>query len=181
MNFSSKQMNIVLWTMLVLGLISLVAAAYLFKVYHIDVARGLIPSAVCDINSWFSCETVNQSIYAKIFGVPLSFLGIIWSLGWIGVMWRTLQKRLGMIDIWLYSATGIIFMVYLIWAEFQLHALCLYCTIIHACVVAVFALSWMALREPIAEYINKETILKSFAFKILVLIGIVDVISLFFF
>lgn len=182
MKFTSKQMNIIMWVMVVLGGIGLASAIYLFKIYYIDLeVRGLLPSTVCDINSWFSCEVVNQSKYAKLFGVPLSFLGIIWSLGWLGVMWRTIKKRTDSFDIWLYSATGILFIFYLVWAEIQLHALCLYCTIIHVCVLGVFILSWLTLQKPLREYLTVESIVKSFAFKILVLIGIIDLVSLLFF
>lgn len=35
-------------------------------------------SAICNINSYFSCSIVNESIYSALFGIPLSILGLIY-------------------------------------------------------------------------------------------------------
>ncbi len=35
-------------------------------------------NAICNINSYFSCSIVNESVYSTLFNIPLSILGLIY-------------------------------------------------------------------------------------------------------
>ena len=55
---------------ILLSIIGVIISGYLVKVHYTN-------SSICDINSKLSCSAVSQSIFAEIWGIPVSILGIL--------------------------------------------------------------------------------------------------------
>jgi len=124
----------------ILGTISAVVAVYLIKEHY---STG--PS-VCDSlggSRAFSCSTVNQSVYSELLGVPVAVFGAIWS----GVIaygaWRIyLNDRVAYFTtaLLLWSSLGLGFIVYMVYGEYQLGAICIFCTLVHIITLVIFYL-----------------------------------------
>jgi vitamin-K-epoxide reductase (warfarin-sensitive) len=119
-----KSLSIII---VVLSLIGVGFSAYLFSIHGADMA-----GKACEINSTFSCQTVDQSEYSEIFGIPVSLLGIIgYGLLALAALAKFFDKTGDRgIDRFLLLASvgGMGFALYLTAIEaFVLHAWCLYC------------------------------------------------------
>ena len=142
-------------TALLSGLLCLagIAVAAYLTYAHYTTAKVL----ACSDNGLVNCAKVTTSAYSKIFGVPVSDIG----LGYFVVMaslcrpgaWpghRVLRATR------LVAATGGVgFVVWLIYVElFRLDAICLYCTIVH--VIAVLLFITVALGTAASEPVFEE-------------------------
>ncbi len=119
----SKTLN--RWIVPGLAALGLADAAYL-AILHLE---GAIPPC----NGYAGCETVNTSVYAEVFGVPVALLG---SLLYVLILAAALVRvrssglRWGQASLALYglAVTGAVFMAYLTGIElFVLHAICYWC------------------------------------------------------
>lgn len=140
------------WLIPILALAGLAVAAYLS---HVEVKQV---EAVCGPVG--DCNTVNQSEYAKLFGVlPIGILGL---LGFLSILTAWALRRWGSGRISLWAAVGILcmtafgtlFSVYLTFLEpFVIGATCLWCLSSAVIMTTLFALSlkpgryaWSALK-----------------------------------
>jgi len=120
-----------------LGGISSGVALYLAKEhYHTG------PS-ICDRVSGgaFSCSSVNQSEYSEFLGVPVAVFGAIWGAVLCYGSWRlSINDRVAyfITAILLWSSLGLLFIVYMVYAEFVLGSICIFCTIIHVLSIIIF-------------------------------------------
>lgn len=95
----------------------------------------------CPENATFNCAKVTSSDWSMLFGVPVAVLGTVYfaamTLLLLPIAWRI--ARLDALRV-LGAVTGVGMVVYLIWAElFRVDAICVWCTAVHACTVALFA------------------------------------------
>jgi uncharacterized membrane protein len=98
----------------------------------------------CPNTGVVNCVKVTTSEYSRILGIPVALLG----LGFFAAMtvlslpplWRTSSpwpSRLRVAAV----VVGVAFVCYLIWAElFRIDAICLWCTVVHALTLLLFAL-----------------------------------------
>jgi uncharacterized membrane protein len=99
------------------------------------------------------CTIVNQSIYCRIFGVPLSVLGLL-NYGLIlGLGIGSLRVK-NPLSNWLHlgifglALSGMIFSAYLSYLEFAvIHAFCTWCVVSAVTMVAIFVLATLGLRR----------------------------------
>lgn len=109
----------------------------------------------CSASATVDCVKVTTSSYAVIAGVPVAYLGVAFFTGMLGLAALILRGtsrstelaenvRLGV------SGLGLAMVAYLIWAEIQIGAICLWCTGVHLVTFALFVLSLfvVVLREP---------------------------------
>lgn len=97
----------------------------------------------CPNTGAINCVKVTTSSYSELFGIPVVVLGLLFFLGMtplsLPVVWRSTSPwppRLRLAG----SALGVGFVVYLVWAElFRIDAICLWCTVVHAVTLALFA------------------------------------------
>jgi uncharacterized membrane protein len=61
----------ILYLLLIFSLLGLAASVYLVNLHYANV------DSFCDFNQQFSCSSINQSAYSKIFGIPISIIGSI--------------------------------------------------------------------------------------------------------
>ncbi len=98
---------------------------------YLSVKRFTGGSLVC--TRWAQCDTVNNSVYAKFYGVPVAFIGLAGYLVLLGLALAALQSegggqrrltRLG----FLLALGGVGFSAYLTYIElFVLEAVCIWC------------------------------------------------------
>lgn len=165
---NSKKIVRVIVALSVLGIIT---SIYLLKDHY-------AASSKCDFGDAISCSLVNSSIYSELFNVPVALFGIIWFIIIILMCWKSFDKPEVIPFILGWSILGIVFVVYLIFAEFILKAICPYCTVVHVITLIVLVLSIMLYRQiPKKERkINKKSLKKWLA-----LIVILNVIPLIYF
>ncbi len=127
------------WLIIVLAAVGLVVAAYLANV---ETSGN---EAVCGPVG--DCNAVQESEYAKLFGIPVGVLGII-GYAAIGVLWLVSRVAKGALADWalvliaLGAFGGSLFSVYLTFLEpFVIGATCMWC--ITSAVVMV-ALLWVS-------------------------------------
>jgi uncharacterized membrane protein len=98
----------------------------------------------CPETGVVNCFKVTSSQYSKLFGVPVALLGLLFFVGMTALsvppMWRTASpwpNRLRVTGV----LVGVVMVCYLIWAElFQVDAICLWCTVVHALTLVLFGL-----------------------------------------
>ncbi len=115
-------------TMLVTIFIALLVSVYLSYVKATDVEM------VCVAGSSFDCGTVQNSVYAEIFGVPIAWLGLAWNLLIMGLL--LFEKRGEFLQTYAITLTfgaitfGFLYSVYLVYLQaFVIEAFCQWCLI----------------------------------------------------
>jgi uncharacterized membrane protein len=140
-----------LWAPVVLSALGIFVSGYL------SVKRLTGGSLAC--SRWAQCDTVNNSVYAKIYGVPVAFIGLTGYLLLLGLAlaalqtWGPTHRRLLAISFVLaLGAVG--FSAYLTYIElFVIEAICNWC-VASAILITLLAivggvnLRWIA-REPL--------------------------------
>jgi uncharacterized membrane protein len=108
----------------------------------------------CPANSTVDCARVTTSPQSTVAGIPVAVLGIVFFVAaavlCLPALWRSANgkvrgARLGV------AALGMVFVVYLIFAElFLVNAFCLWCTAVHLVTFALFGVIALghALTEP---------------------------------
>src|SRR3990167_2160716 len=88
---------------LIISLLGAAVAAYSFL-----SNQGFASSAFCTINETFDCDVVNKGAYSRVFGIPVSAIGIVGYLVIAGtiLLRRAFPNDRGMDHFLLASATG---------------------------------------------------------------------------
>ncbi|MCR4404444.1 MAG: vitamin K epoxide reductase family protein [Candidatus Acetothermia bacterium] len=100
------------------------------------------------------CAIVNESVYCRIFGVPLSVLGLLNYALILGLAIASLRVK-NPLSSWLHlgifglALSGTIFSAYLTYLEFAvIRAFCTWCVVSAVTITAIFALSSLKLTDP---------------------------------
>ena len=127
-------------------LTALVALVGVFVATYLAFYKaGFIGSLACGTGS---CETVQQSPWANLLGLPVAVWGVgyyvaVFALAFAGTTDRWADDRRIPLVLMLLTAWGVIFSGYLTYLElFVIHAICRYCVVSAVLAVIVFALSW---------------------------------------
>ncbi len=114
-----------LWAPVAFSALGILVSTYL------SVKRFTGGSLVC--TRWAQCDTVNNSVYAKFYGVPVAFIGLAGYLVLLGLALAALQsegsgqRRLIGLG-FLLALGGVGFSAYLTYIElFVLEAVCIWC------------------------------------------------------
>jgi uncharacterized membrane protein len=121
---------------LAFALVGLAASAYL-TVEHYTASAIL----ACPESATINCAKVTTSKWSHVLGIPVALLGLIYFIGLVALC-TPAAWRIPALDRWRLIAVGIgaISVVYLVYIElFQVDAICLWCTAVHLCTIAVLA------------------------------------------
>jgi uncharacterized membrane protein len=96
----------------------------------------------CNTTGIGSCSKVTQSVFSTLFGIPVAFLGALWFfiLFVLNSFTSINKSRKSSLYSFVWSVVGLIFVLYLIYAEIVLNTICLWCTVVHIIVVINFFL-----------------------------------------
>jgi uncharacterized membrane protein len=131
-------------TALALCIVGLAISAYL-TYEHYSASATL----ACPETGKVNCLRVTTSTYSTLLGVPVALLGLLFFAAvtplHLPQAWRARARWLSRLRL-AASAAGVVFVVYLLWAElFRIDAICLWCTAVHVVAVALFAVVVLAL------------------------------------
>ena len=127
--------------LIVLSLAGIAVMGYLVSL-HYSPEEG----AFCNLGEGLSCDIVNQSTYAKVLGIPMSILGLVYFLGIFGAsIWSYNKASLKII-----TFLSIVFLgpsLYLTGIEiFVLGNICVFCEVSKVLIVSIIIVSLFGLR-----------------------------------
>jgi uncharacterized membrane protein len=114
-----------LWASLLLSGLGVLISAYL------SVKRFTGGSLAC--SRWAQCDVVNNSLYAKIYGVPVAFIGLAGYLLILGMALAALEtegdRRRRFVALgFVFALGGLVFSAYLTYIElYVIEAICSWC------------------------------------------------------
>lgn len=128
-------------------LTTLVALAGVFVAAYLAFYKaGFIETLACGTGS---CETVQQSPWAKFLGLPVAVWGVgyylaVFALAFAGTLPRWADDRRLALALLIMTTWGVIFSGYLTYLElFVIHAICRYCVVSAALALIVFVSSFL--------------------------------------
>ena len=149
-----------LWAPVVLSALGVLVSGYL------SVKRFTGGSLAC--TRWAECDVVNNSVYAKIYGVPVAFIGLGGYLVLMGLAMAALlaegaaHRRLLSLGFFL-ALGGFGFSVYLTYLElYVIEAICVWC-VISAVLITLLAIVgglnlWRTAPPPVATPVSPSSI-----------------------
>ncbi len=123
---------------LILSLAGLAVSAYLTVEHYSSSTTLACPETVV-----VNCLKVTTSSNSMLLGVPVKLLVLLYfsamSVLCAPIAWRAANPWVGRARL-VGAVAGAAMVVYLVWAElFRIDAICLWCTVVHALAVALFA------------------------------------------
>lgn len=129
-----------------LAFAGMLVTAYLTYQHYADPG-----GAFCNVNQYVSCDIVNQSVYAEIFGIPVAILGFL-AYTTILVMaisaWKGWHPQPIIRFGTFFTGLGLLFSLYLTYIEFfVLRALCIFCLTQQILIIIIFIIFFMSWRK----------------------------------
>ena len=121
------------------------------SVYLLLAKFGLIGGLSCTISR--GCDMVNSSSYSEFLGIPVAAIGlagyvVLFGLAIVGIQPRWLDDPRPDRALSLFAGVGVVFTLYLTYAEvFILGAICQWCVVSQALILAIFILSLIGARR----------------------------------
>lgn len=116
----------------VLSFLGMLVTAYLTYQHFADPGESF-----CNVSDYVSCDIVNKSVYAEIFGIPVAILGFAAYVLFFGFSFKIVPRLL-----WLgvlFSGLGLLFSLYLTSVEFfVLDAICIFCVTQQLLILLIF-------------------------------------------
>ncbi|GIK41078.1 MAG: hypothetical protein BroJett011_49110 [Chloroflexota bacterium] len=143
--------------MVVLTIAGLGVSAYLMWGYT-------VPGATLSCGGSTGCETVKDSVYANLAGIPLPVLGLISYAALLALLLVQGQPAIGKrgwspyvaLAIFGISLAGVLYSAYLTYVElFVIYAICRWCVASAVIMVAIFVLSIFNLRNNQSYYMTE--------------------------
>jgi uncharacterized membrane protein len=119
--------------------VGLAIAGYLTIAHYAESSVSL----ACPATSTINCAQVTTSAASYVGPIPVALLGFLWFLAMLVlVAGPGLPGRDRGVATLGWSAIGLLFVFYLVYAElFLVGAICLWCSAVHLCVIALFLLT----------------------------------------
>jgi uncharacterized membrane protein len=146
-------------------LVALVALAGIFVALYLALYKlGYIGTLVCSVGS---CETVQTSKWATMFGIPIAVWGVgyyigVLALALIGMTPAFAERRSVSLVLAAITTFGVIFSTWLTYLElWVIDAICQWCVVSAILSLILCVLSWMDVRDVTAW--NDERLLEEAA------------------
>jgi uncharacterized membrane protein len=126
----------------------LVAAGLAVSIYLTITHFTTTVQLACSNTGTINCEKVTTSPQSSIAGVPVAVLGVVFFVAGAALClptaWRSAAPALRYARIG-WAVGGVATVVWLVYAElFKIDAICLWCTVVHAITVVLFAVVLVA-------------------------------------
>ena len=136
-------LKIIIATLIFLSLAGILLSASLTKTHYQEKSKPQI----CDINDRFSCTTVNTSSYSELFGISVAIFGMLYFIITIFLTMNAGRKRSWVRPLYYWSLLGVLSVIYFIYGEYQVGAICLYCTAVHLILIIIALLSYYLYKQ----------------------------------
>ncbi|MEK7612178.1 MAG: vitamin K epoxide reductase family protein [Patescibacteria group bacterium] len=125
----------------ILALIGIGVMGYLVSLHFSSDTGG----SFCNLGEGLSCDIVNKSLYSKIFGIPMSALGLLYFIGAFGVVvFAFTQKNLKFL-----AFLSIVFLgpsLYLTGIEiFVLENICIFCELSKVLIISIIITAFIGM------------------------------------
>jgi len=117
-----------------IGLSGTVLSIYLISLTSSD-------STSCDFNALFSCSSVLSSSYSQFLDIPVAALGLTWFAIATILSATSFKRPIKRIIFLIWSIIGVSSIPFLVYAEFQIGAICILCTLAHILGLAFLGLT----------------------------------------
>ncbi len=102
--------------------------------------------AVCYVVS--GCDTVLASPYSRVFGVPVSYIGLGYYLAAVCLLLLSARGKIPLLGLFLYASAGILVSVILVYIQaFVLRSFCSSCLVSAFCSLGFFICSFLLWRK----------------------------------
>ncbi len=124
---------------------------------HYKLLREAGFTSFCDISSTVSCTDAYLSRYGSLWGVPVSLLGLLWSivaaaLAWVSYRGRDEARKSAPGYLFVLSTIGLAMVLYLAYASlFILHTICPFCVTTYIAVIGLFIVSGSVMDYPMSS------------------------------
>lgn len=99
-------------------------------------------ASICNINTFFSCDTVNKSVYSEIYHIPIAAFGLAYFI--IVAALSQIRKK-SIYYILILSIVALVPSLGLTYIElFVLHAVCIFCESSKILIVAILITSYIS-------------------------------------
>jgi len=97
----------------------------------------------CPESATINCQKVTTSKWSHIAGVPVAVLGLVFFAAMVVLFSPPAWRRAHLDQVRVAAASvGVLSALYLVWIElFKVDAICLWCTAVHICTLALFAVA----------------------------------------
>ena len=160
-----KHKRWIIGLIIALTLAGMGVSLYLTRLHYALMIPGQSVESICNINAVVNCVSVNASAYAEIKGIPVAGLGFVYyTIAFVFTLWgawicRIHFKKSGAIDtpppcnpifffLFFFSIPALLMTAYMIYASFQLLAVCLFCIAMYVINVLLFVLFPKAANVP---------------------------------
>jgi uncharacterized membrane protein len=117
--------------MLIIAVLGIIDTVYLTITHYTNT------TVACPTVGIVNCENVLNSPYSTLIGIPLSLWGLFFFVIEIMLIFYTRGKDALLI----YNGLGLGFVFYLLWIEYTLGSICIYCTAVHLFVLLLLILT----------------------------------------
>ncbi len=124
--------------LIVFALLGMAIMGYLISIHYAPAEE-----AFCNLGEGLSCDVVNKSVYAEVFGAPVSILGFLYFAGvFLLVLWKRRETPYQWLA--LLSVISLGPSLYLTGIEiFVLENICVFCEISKVLIVAIIVASFI--------------------------------------
>ena len=129
-----------------LSLLGLALSLYLSYTHFAPPTEG----SFCDFTENISCSLVNTSIYSELFHVPVALFGALWFFVLLMLTWNAFSAKYAPVFVralFAWSLPGFLFILYMIYAEIQLEAICPLCTLLHLFILYILVASYLLMKH----------------------------------
>jgi uncharacterized membrane protein len=125
---------------LVFSLCGIAFMSYLVYVHFLPEGADTI----CNFSAGFSCEIVNKSAFAEMFGVPISVLGLVYFLASSAFFLAGWKKHTLVQPLLYFTIFSLVFSLYLTLVEvFLLGTLCVFCEASKVAMLGIAYVLWL--------------------------------------
>lgn len=124
------------WLTIILSIIGIFDASYLTAKHYLD------QSVYCPVGK--SCETVLNSAYSTIYGIPIALFGALFYLTvlCIALAFLYTEKRIFLKTFFVITIPALLASIYLVYLQlFVINAICTYCMVSAGNILILFIIS----------------------------------------
>ena len=140
--------------LVIVAVIGFILSTYL-TYHHYQILADPTTQSFCDVSDAFNCSEVNSSAYAEFLNTPVALLGVIYFIVALIFSIKSLKNAHYYKHLSVLHTLGLLSIFYLVYAEWVLQTICIFCTIVHVMIITGLIISIIGLRKT-GQRVTKE-------------------------